>query len=269
MQALVRIRAPNGFNMRWKLYWVWLYGLLVATCHQKNDANNKLLVAVAANVQFAIRDIERDFEQETGILVELITGSSGKLTAQVLQSAPFDIFIAADLKYPDTLFQQGFSPAPPRVYAYGTLVLWTTQELDLNQWQKLLEQDAVQKIAIANPATAPYGLQTIHLLKHYKLYEKVQSKLVLGESIAQTNQYIASGACEIGFTAKSIVLAPEMQGKGKWIAMNPSAYQPIAQGAVITQHGAKQHPDASQRFFSYLFSEKGQSILAKYGYQLP
>lgn len=80
---------------------------------------------MAANVQFAIRDIERDFEQETGILVELITGSSGKLTAQVLQSAPFDIFIAADLKYPDTLFQQGFSPALPRVYAYGTLVLWT------------------------------------------------------------------------------------------------------------------------------------------------
>ncbi len=255
--------------MKWSRYWILLCTVLLNACHQKKDASNKLLVAVAANVQSAIEEIRRSFEQETGITVELIAGSSGKLTAQLLQSAPFDVFIAADLKYPDTLFQQGFASAPPRVYAYGTLVLWTMQDLDLNHWQVLLNQDAIEKIAIANPATAPYGLQTIQLLKHYNLYEKIQSKLVLGESIAQTNQYIASGACEIGFTAKSVVLAPEMQGKGNWIEMNLAAYQVIAQGAVITQQGARRHPGASQRFFAYLFSEKGRSILAKYGYQLP
>ncbi|MBK7872481.1 MAG: molybdate ABC transporter substrate-binding protein [Saprospiraceae bacterium] len=224
---------------------------------------------MAANVQFAMEEMEQSFEEETGIQLEQVISSSGKLTAQIMQSAPYDIFISADMKYPDTLFQRGFAAESPRACAYGTLVLWTMRDFDLNNWQELLAQDSIQKIAIANPATAPYGLQTLNLLKYYNLYETVQSKLVFGESIAQTNQYIASGACELGFTAKSIVLAPEIQGKGKWIEIDAIAYQPIEQGVVITKYGVTQHSSVSQRFFDYLFSEKGRAIFSKYGYQLP
>ncbi|MDX1942797.1 MAG: molybdate ABC transporter substrate-binding protein [Saprospiraceae bacterium] len=263
--------------MNWKrlLYFTFyilhfaVFTLTFTNCNKKRDTNEKLLIAVAANAQFAMEEIEQSFEEETGIQVEQVISSSGKLTAQIMQSAPYDIFISADMKYPNTLFQNGFTTAPPRVYAYGTLVLWTMRDFDLNNWQELLTQDSIQKIAIANPISAPYGLQALNLLKYYNLYETVQSKLVFGESIAQTNQYIASGACELGFTAKSIVLAPEIQGKGKWIEMDTAAYQPIEQGVVITKYGKMQHLSVSQRFFEYLFSEKGRAIFSKYGYQLP
>ncbi len=251
---------------------VLLFLVIVAGCSNKNGSGQKtekLIVAVAANVQFAMQEIEKNFEEETSISVEQVISSSGKLTTQIMQSAPYDVFISADMKYPDSLFQNGFAPAPARVYAYGTLVLWTVRDFDLSNWQELLTSDSIQKIAIANPATAPYGVQTVGLLRQYNLYEVVQSKLVFGESIAQTNQYITSGACELGFTAQSTVMASEMQGKGKWIEMDASVYQPIEQGVVITAHGEKEHPTASQRFFAYLFSEKGRAIFEKYGYKLP
>lgn len=250
--------------------WILIVILIFSNCNKKADSTQeKLLIAVAANVQFAMQEIEQDFENETGIPINQVISSSGKLTAQILQGAPYDIFISADMKYPDTLYKNGFATAPPQVYAYGTLVLWTFQNFDLENAIAVLKNPAVQKIAIANPATAPYGEQTIRLLQHYNLYEQVQPKLVYGESIAQTNQYITSGACELGFTAKSIVLAPDMQGKGAWIEMDASAYAPIQQGVVITKFGNTQHPEASQRFFAYLFSEKGRTILEKYGYKLP
>ncbi len=250
--------------------WILLILLIFSSCNKKADPNQeKLLIAVAANVQFAMQEIEKKFEKETGIPVDQVISSSGKLTAQILQGAPYDIFVSADVKYPDTLYKNGFATAPPRVYAYGTLVLWTFQGFDLANGLDILKNPLVQKIAIANPATAPYGEQTIRLLRHYNLYDQIQPKLVYGESIAQTNQYITSSACELGFTAKSIVLAPEMQGKGAWVEIDAAAYEPIQQGVIITKFGNTEHPEASQRFFDYLFSEKGRAILEKHGYQLP
>lgn len=250
--------------------WILLIPLIFSSCNKKADPNHeKLLIAVAANVQFAMQEIEENFEKESGMPIDQVISSSGKLTAQILQGAPYDIFISADMKYPDTLYKNGFATAPPRVYANGTLVLWTFKDFDLANGVDVLKNPSVQKIAIANPSTAPYGEQTVRLLRHYNLYQEIEPKLVFGESIAQTNQYITSGACELGFTAKSIVLAPEMQGKGAWIELDATAYAPIQQGVVITKFGNREHPEASQRFFDFLFSEKGRTILEKHGYQLP
>ena len=133
-----------------------------------------------------------------------------KLTAQIKQGAPFDIFVSADMKYPQDLFESSFSKEPPWVYALGKLVLWSKGR-KLESVRSALQDSGVQHIAIANPMTAPYGKAAKEVLVKYHLWDEIQPKLVFGESISQTNQFIQSGAADFGFTAKSIVMAPQMQ----------------------------------------------------------
>ncbi len=229
----------------------------------------EIIVAVAANVQFAMQDLEKAYEQKSGFAIKTVISSSGKLTAQIQNGAPFDVFLSADMKYPDTLYAAGFAEAKPKVYAYGSLVLWTMKEVDWSQGIRILLNAKTRKIAVANPQTAPYGAEAIKVLQHYQMYENVMPKLVYGESIAQVNQYIFSQATEMGFTAKSVVVSPEMRGKGKWLEIDSAAYSPIAQGAVILKHGSKNHPQAAQAFYDFLFSETAKKILKEYGYLMP
>jgi molybdate transport system substrate-binding protein len=244
--------------------------LFAATfCAAAVSCAQEIIVAVAANVQFAVQDLEQAYEQNTGLAIKTVISSSGKLTAQIQNGAPFDVFLSADMKYPDTLYAAGFAAAKPRVYACGALVLWTMKDADLSRGIKILLEDKIRKVAVANPKTAPYGAEAIKVLRHYQMYESVMPKLVYGESIAQVNQYIFSQAAEAGITAKSVVLSPEMRGKGKWIEIDPAAYSPIAQGAVILKHGSKNHPQASQTFYDFLFSEAAKAILKGYGYLVP
>lgn len=226
-----------------------------------------LAVAAAANVRFALEDIEKAFEAKTKLKVEINYSSSGKLSTQITQGAPFDVFVSADEEYPQGLQKAGMTANVPKVYAQGTLVLWSTQpELVLKPDGKILLDSRVNKIAVANPRTAPYGRAAIEWLKKKGLYTKVESKLVYGESIAQTTQYILAGACEVGLTAKSMVMAEEMRGKGKWVDIDPKYHEPIRQAAVITSYGQKQHPAASRKFFDFLFSAEAKKIWKKYGY---
>lgn len=247
--------------------------LLLFTCSGKKESTSKkepLAVATAANVQFVVEDLKKEFEQKTGIPVQAIIASSGKLTAQISQGAPYDIFISADTKYPETLFREGSAFNAPKIYAFGALTLWTLREdLDLSLGIKTLEQKGINKIALANPETAPYGEQSIQAMKNAGLLEKLKPTFVFGESIAQTNQYILSKACDIGFTAKSVVLAPGIPQKGAWVEIDPSLYSPIAQAAVITLHGQNNHPRESRLFFDFLFSDKAREIFLRYGYTLP
>lgn len=230
---------------------------------------DKVLVATAANVQFAMDELTRLFEEQSGIKAEVILSSSGKLTAQIQQGAPYDLLVSADMKYPKTLYESGQAEAPPRVYALGALVLWTLGDIELSADLSFLQNPAIHKIAIANPQNAPYGEQAVRALQHYGVYDQVVSRLVYGESIAQTNQYILSRVSEVGFTAKSVVLSPEIQGKGHWVEIDPAAYSPIEQGVVITRYGEEHHPEASRRFYDFLFSQTARDILIRYGYGLP
>jgi molybdate transport system substrate-binding protein len=245
----------------------------ITACNNKriaSDPDRKLTVAVAANAQFAMEALEKMFEKTSDAEVELIVGSSGKLTTQMLQGAPFDVFVSADLNYPDTLYRAGMATSPPVTYALGTLVLWTCTGIDLTPGIRTIMGENVKKIAIANPKTAPYGEEALRVISNFQLYnENIASKIVYGESIAQVNQYVTSGNCEVGFTAKSVVVAPEMQGKGKWIELNPLGYQPIAQGVVITKYGSEKHPKSSKAFTDLLLSKQGQALLAEYGYRAP
>jgi molybdate transport system substrate-binding protein len=232
-------------------------------------AAGSLTIAVAANVQFAFQELQAAFTHETGIEVQTVIGSSGKITAQVRSGAPFDVFLSADMDYPRTLHKEGLSSTAPIVYAYGTLVLWTMSDLDLTPGLKVLTDPKVDKVAIANPKLAPYGRAALQALTQYRIADAVQAKAVFGENVSQVNQYVYSQNVTAGFTAKSVVLSPTMRGKGHWIEVPSDTYRPIAQGVVILKYGTDNAETDSKRFIRFLTSATARKILADYGYGLP
>jgi molybdate transport system substrate-binding protein len=250
---------------------IWLYGglgVLLAgwlACGSPNQT--KLVIATAANMQFAMAELTEAFTAETGIACETIIGSSGKLTAQIQEGAPFDILVSADLKYPRELLRNGFAAEAPTVYAYGRLVLWTVRDT-LTPTLARLTDPAVRHIALANPATAPYGAAALQVLQRQGLAGELAPRLVYGESIAQTNQFITSAAAEIGFTALSVVRSPAMRDRGKWTLVDPANYDPIAQGLVILNNRPAADTGA-RRFRDFLRSASARAILQDYGYDVP
>ena len=224
-----------------------------------------LSVAVASNAKYAFDAVAVEFKKDSGIEVVGIFGSAGKLAAQINSGAPFDVFVSADTEYPDALYREGMALTRPRVYAHGVLVLWTLKDWTLSV--SMLAAPSVQKIAIANPRLAPYGRAAMQALESAS--SAVVQKLVYGESIAQTAQFVYSGAADLGFIAKSLLYAPEMVGKGKWIAVPASSYAPIAQAAVVLKHAAQTDPEAAHKFVDYLFGSKARDIFVRYGYTLP
>lgn len=241
--------------------------LLAAT--SPASASEPLTVAVAANVKFVFDELREEFKKSTGIDANGVFASSGKINAQIRSGAPFDVFMSADMEFPEALYKEGLAIAPPGVYAQGVLVLWTLHPYDLTQGMKVLTNADVKKIAMANPKLAPYGREAIRALDYYKLRGEVESKLIFGESIGQVNQYIDTQAVEIGFTAKSVVLAPQMQGRGKWVEVPKTSYQPIEQGIVVLKHGAETNAASAKRFMEFMASSKARNILEKFGYILP
>ncbi len=224
----------------------------------------KLRVAVAANAQFVAKTLADEFKKETHAEAELIVGASGKLTTQMEQGAPFDVFLSADMKYPQELYNKGFATAKPREYAYGKLVIWTTKNIDLSKGLYSLTNPETGKIAVANPQVAPYGEAAIEALNKLTLYTRLQPDIIYGESIAQVNQYLLSGAAGAALTAKSVVLDPAQAGKGRWAEVQGKLYKPIAQGAVLLKASAANK--AAQQFYKFIFSSKARQIFKKYGY---
>ena len=232
-----------------------------------NAQQKKITVAVAANMQYAFTELKNEFEKNNNVKVNVVVGASGNLTRQIVQGAPFDVFISADTKYPDNVYEQGFSAEKPKIYARGALVLWTTKEgIQLSSDLHFLLSPKIKSIAIANPKIAPYGTAAVALLQKNSLFENLKSKFVYGESISQTSQFIATGNADIGFTAKAVVLSTQMKNKGKWIELNAQDYPPILQAAVLLKYGLQKHPVAAQKFYQFLFSEKAKDIYKKYGY---
>lgn len=225
----------------------------------------QLRIAVAANAQFVAKALAAEFKKETGLNAELIIGASGKFTTQIEQGAPFDVFLSADMKYPQELYNKGLTTTRPKPYAYGKLVLWTLSNTDINTGLRVLMQPAFTKIAVANPKLAPYGEAAVQALTKLKLYQRVQSKIVYGESIAQVNQYLLTGAANAAFTAKSVVLDATQANKGKWIEVPANLYRPIAQGVVILKQTS--HQQQAQKFYTFIFSSRAKQIFEKYGYQ--
>jgi len=245
-----------------------LVGFVSAVFIGCSTPNDKVVVATAANVQFVMQELQKEFEKSSATRLEIVVGSSGKLTAQIREGAPFDLFVSADTRYPQEIYDNGGGGAAPRTYARGTLVLYTSDSTVTPDLQKLTNPD-IKKIALANPETAPYGAAAVQVLQKAGLYEQLKNKLVYGESIAQTTQYIAAGVADVGFTALSIVLSPEMKGKGRYLLLDSTSYAPIDQAALLLKHSeSSPKREKSQEFYDFLFSEKAKLIFRKYGYSV-
>ena len=228
---------------------------------------SSLKVAVASNVRFALEEIAAAYEKKARVKIIPIVSSSGKLTAQIEHGAKFDIFLSANMKYPEYLYAKQLAKTEPKIYAYGSLVLWSTnKKVDINL--KALKDDVVRKIAIPNPKLAPYGVEALKVLEKHNLKDEVFTKIVWGESISQTTKYIYSRAADIGITAKSVVLSPRLEGVGRWIELDERDYQPIEQGIVLLKYGYENNKKLSEDFYNFIFSNEGKKILKRYGYKI-
>ena len=223
-----------------------------------------LKVAAAANLQSVIKVLGADFTKKTGIVIEPIVGSSGNLSSQISNGAPFDVFLSADMDFPQKLFAGGFAGKKPVVYARGSLIICSAKNLGFDNWERLLLTEAVKKIAIANPAIAPYGRASVEALKLKGIYSEIQSKVVTGESISQVNTYITTAVADVGFTTQALV--KDLEGKQTiyWKAVDPKAYAPIEQGIVILKH-AEGNADA-EKFYQYILGADAKRIFKEYGY---
>ena len=227
-----------------------------------------LRIAVAANAQGVIKKLQEDFKKSTGIETEIIIGASGKLAAQIMNGAPYHVFLSADTEFPEKLFAAGFGLEKPKVYALGSLILYGVNSIDLKNWQMLIQSAQIKKIAIANPLTAPYGKAATEAFKYYHLDRKIDAKLVYGESISQVNTYLKSGAVDFGFTTESLLYDLGNQ-KVNWIRIDQKSYSPIAQSAILIANTPKPLTLKAKKFYDYLFSPAAKKIISKNGYSLP
>lgn len=230
----------------------------------RNSEPESLTIAVSANMQYAAAELVRSFELQHSIVCEMVVGSSGKFTAQITAGAPFDVFLSADLQYPEVLHRNGMTEGAPIVYAQGKLVLWTVRE-GLEPSIATLGKNEVKHIALPNPKTAPYGTAAVAALNEYGIFDVVKEKLVYGESIGQATQFVLTGAAEMGFTSKSVVLSGKLGDNVAWQEIDDSTYAPISQGMVIIA-GRTSNVNRSKKFADFLLSEQGKDILRAYGY---
>ncbi|HYG39922.1 MAG TPA: molybdate ABC transporter substrate-binding protein [Cytophagales bacterium] len=242
--------------------------LLFSSSFLNKTCAQKLTVAVSSNAQYVLEELITEFKKQHNVQIDLIIGSSGKLTQQIIQGAPFDIFFSADLEYPMELNKKGLTKGDPKVYAHGILILWTTKDMKLSKQLEFLKASSIKKIALGNPQFSPYGKETIEILQKSGIYEEITSKIIQGESLSQVNQYIYSGICDLGFTSKSVVMTKKIKPKGNWLELDPATYNPIPQAAVILKRGNKKTELLSAEFLDFTLSSKGREILKKNGYNL-
>jgi len=224
-------------------------------------------IAVSANVSYAIEDLKQEFKKDhPKTKINVILGSSGKLTAQIKNGAPYMLFMSANMKYPEALYRDKIAITKPIVYAEGSLVMLSVKKQDFSQGVKLLLDENIKTIAVANPKTAPYGIVSREALKSAKIYETIKSKFVYGESISQTVAY-TNTAADIGLIAKSALYSSKMSRYKKgvhWMEVDSKYYTPIEQGLVLLKD-AKENFEA-KAFYDFLQSKRAKKIFKKFGY---
>jgi molybdate transport system substrate-binding protein len=245
--------------------------LLFVTITATFATAQEITVAAAADMSAALPELVAAYTKKTGQTVKLSFGASGNLTNQIRNGAPFDVFFSADEQYPQQLIAEGLASKDTLYrYAIGRLVLWVPNDspLDLSKLgiQALLDP-SVQKISIANPTTAPYGRAAEATLRHFAIYDKVSSRLVLGENISQAAQFVDSGNAQAGMIALSHALAPAMKDKGRFWSVPLDAYPTLDQAAVMISKSRQQ--DAARKFLEFMRSPEASSLLTRFGFSLP
>jgi molybdate transport system substrate-binding protein len=234
-------------------------------------AGQQITVAAAADMNAVLPELAARYTKQTGRVVKLSFGSSGNLTNQIRNGAPFDVFFSADEEYPKQLVADGLAVGDSLYrYAVGRLVLWVPKEsaLDLQKLGMMALLDAsVKKIAIANPQHAPYGRAAEAALKDSGIYDQVAARLVLGENVAQAAQFVESGNVQAGLIALSHALAPSMKKKGRYWTVPLDSYPTLNQAAVVLSRS--KHQAAARKFLEFVRAPEPTSLLEEYGFSLP
>jgi len=220
---------------------------------------SQIFVAAAANTTYAMPEIINKFNQKyPNIKVNLILASSGKLTAQIMHGAEYDVFMAANMKYPQFLYKKGISKTKSKVYAKGAIALFSVKNIDLKNFKQTLLN--VNSIAIANPKTAPYGRAAVEAMKKAGIYEKIKHKLVFAETVSAVIPYTINSV-DVGIIAKSSVFPQKMKKYKNFADVPEDLYKPINQGIVILNH-----KNETLKFYNFIFSKEAKQIFKKYGY---
>ena len=244
---------------------VLAFGLLGVRVAGAQPAPPTLTVYAAADLQMAFNEIKPIFEKATGARVTLVMGSTGNLAKQIEHGAPADVFFAANENFIDDLKAVGaIIPQTRALYAQGRIVLAFPRKspVALKDLQDLLKPE-VRRIAIANPAHAPYGRAAQEALEHLGLWERITSKLVYGESIRHALQFIQTGAVEGGIVALSVADVPEVTH----VPIDPKLYTPLNQIAAVVKRS--KHPELGAAFIQFIGGPEGRPIMKRYGFLLP
>jgi len=227
-------------------------------------------IALAANVSYAMPVLKAAFaKHHPDTNIQITVSGSGKLATQIRSGAPYDLFLSANMAYPQVLFDAGLAMEKPVVYAQGALAYLSNIPRDFSKGMHVLLSPTIHTIAVANPKTAPYGKAAFEALKKSKLLTRLRPKLVFGESIAQTVAY-ATHAADIGLVAKSALFAPHMQHYQHgthWADVDPALYNPIDQGMILLKSSTNKHE--SKTFYDFLLGKEARKIFTQFGYRVP
>jgi molybdate transport system substrate-binding protein len=261
---------------------VRLAGLLavaavLAGCGGGGDAQTggtpqrEVRIAAASDLKFALEELQPLLdEQHPGVVMRTTYGSSGTFLQQLSNGAPFDVFLSADLAYPQQLAAQGLAAETDVFpYAVGRLVVWTPEgsAVDPARGLDVLTDPEVRRVAVANPQHAPYGRAAVAALRSNQLYDAVQPKLVLGESVSQAAEFVQSGSADAGIVAMSLVLSDPLRDQGRWVEVPLTDFPALLQGGVVL--AGAQDPTAARAVRDTLLSESGRALLRRYGFSLP
>lgn len=247
-----------------------LLGALLEGCAAPPAAS--LSIAAASDLRYALDELTGAFERSHAeVRTAVIYGSSGNFYAQILNGAPFDLFLSADIAYARQLEERGLTrPDSVFRYAQGRIAIWvpTSSMLDIEgRGLAALTDGSISRVAIANPEHAPYGRAAEAALRAAGIVDQVRSKLVLGENISQTLQFVQSGSADVGIVALSLALAPPVAPAGRYWLIPADLHPPIDQGGAIVR--STRSPEAAEAFRAFLLGADARVILERYGFVVP
>lgn len=228
----------------------------------------KVTIAAAADLKFAMDEIVATFKKANPAdEVEVIYGSSGKFHTQIQQGAPYDLYFSADIAFPRELVKAGFAASEVKPYAFGRIVLWSAGMDASKMTLASLTDPKIVRIAIANPKHAPYGKRAEEALRASGLWDKVEPKLVYGENIAHTAQFVQTGNAQVGIIALALAVNPELASKGGYWLIPDNLHEPLEQAFIITKRA--EGSALARRFADYMGSKPARAVMTKYGFVLP
>lgn len=255
--------------MKKKLLKILLPSLLLGI-FARAQKSEPLTIAAASDLIYCLEELNAAFQKiYPTATIKVSTGSSGNFFAQIQNGAPFDVFLSADMKYPQELIKAGLADSSRlTLYAIGRIVLWSMRaDIDVRRGLEILRDKKITKVAIANPAHAPYGRAAQAALEHFQLWQAIQPKLVMGENIAQTAQFVQTGNVDAGVVALALVMSPKLKNAGNYYEIPEASFPRLEQAAVLTKKGMQN--SAAKQYLEFLRSVPAREIFNRYGFRLP